>query len=257
MLLNFRHRRGINIVYTRAVRSELGCERAIGSPLSSLRFQNLLPLLPARFIVVFWRLSEQVSPKRSHISTKPHSVISYKNLTHVPSCLQMDNAGFEKDRRSAVEMGEVSSPVPEVPLATVNGNGVPGCTDACLALHQQHQKSLQQYQKSTTPRPTDSPWHHLKTIFLVTTVASLIVWVLVYTVLSQMAVVWPLHLARTIQETSSKLKIATLKVQSWILSSSAKNISENEFITTVLIFGISTNYYTYISLLITYKLYHI
>jgi len=101
----------------------------------------------------------------------------------------MDNAGFEKDRRSAVEMGEVSSPVPEAPLATVNGNGVPGCTDACLALHQEHQKSLQQYQKSTTPRPPDSPWHYLKTIFLVTTIASLIVWVLVYTVLSQMAVV--------------------------------------------------------------------
>lgn len=102
---------------------------------------------------------------------------------------KMDNAGFEKERRSTVEMGEVSSPTAESSLATVNGNGVPGCTDACLALHQQHQKSLQQYQKSTTPRPSDSPWHYLKTIFLITTVASLIVWVLVYTVLSQMAVV--------------------------------------------------------------------
>jgi hypothetical protein len=101
----------------------------------------------------------------------------------------MDNAGFEKERRSAVEMGEVSSSVPEAPLATVNGNGVPGCTDECLALHQQHQKSLEQYEKSTTTRQPDSPWHYLKTIFLVITVASLIVWVLVYTVLSQMAVV--------------------------------------------------------------------
>jgi hypothetical protein len=100
----------------------------------------------------------------------------------------MENAGFEKDRRSAVEMGEVSH-VPEVTLATVNGNGVPGCTEACLALHQQHQKSLQEYQKSTTPQQPESPWHKLKTIFLVTTVASLIIWVLVYTVLSQLAVV--------------------------------------------------------------------
>jgi hypothetical protein len=31
-------------------------------------------------------------------------------------------------------------------------------------------------------------------------VASLIIWVLVYTVLSQLAVVWPLYLARTVQE---------------------------------------------------------
>jgi hypothetical protein len=97
-------------------------------------------------------------------------------------------------------MGEVSSHVPEATLAAVNGNGVPGCTEACLALHQQHQKSLQEYQKSTTPQQTDSPWHYLKTIFLVTTVASLIVWVLVYTVLSQMTVVWRLFLARTVQE---------------------------------------------------------
>ena len=121
--------------------------------------------------------------------TKLHGVTSYKNLTHVPSCLQMENPGYEKDRRSAVEMGEVSSSEPEGPLATVNGNGVPGCTDACLALHQQHQKSLQQYQKSGASRPPDSPWHFLKTVFLVAIVASLIVWVLVYTVLSQLAVV--------------------------------------------------------------------
>jgi len=170
-----------------------------------------------KLLLLFWRLSEPVSPKRSHISTKPHGVTSYNNLTHVPSCLQMDNAGFEKDRRSAVEMGEVSSPTPETSLATVNGNGVPGCTEACLALHQQHQKSLQQYQKSTTPRPSDSPWHYLKTIFLITTVASLIVWVLVYTVLSQMAVVWLLYLTRTVQEPSPKVKHLTLKVQSSVL----------------------------------------
>jgi hypothetical protein len=166
---------------------------------SSLRFQNHFPLLPARFIVLFWRLGQHVSPQPSHISTKLHGVTFYKNLTHVSSCLQMDNAGFEKDRRSAVEMGEVSH-IPEVSLATVNGNGVPGCTEACLALHQQHQKSLQEYQKSTTPRQPDSPWHYLKTIFLVATVASLIIWVLVYTVLSQMAVVWPLYLTRTVHE---------------------------------------------------------
>ena len=176
-----------------------GCERANGQiPLSSLRFQNLFPLLPARFIVLFWRMSKRVSSETfSHIYQTARCHI-LQNLTHVPSCLQMDNAGFEKDPRSAVEMGEVSSPVPEVTLATVNGNGVPGCTDACLTLHQQHQKSLQQYQTSSTPRPSDSPWHYLKTIFLVTVVASLIVWVLVYTVLSQMAVVWPLYLARTV-----------------------------------------------------------
>jgi hypothetical protein len=105
--------------------------------------------------------------------------------------LQMDNAGFERDRRGTVEMGEVSPPAPaEMSVATVNGNGVPGCTDICLSLHQQHQRNLQQYQKAAaTPRPPESPWHRLKTVFLVSAVASLVVWVVVYAVLSQLAVV--------------------------------------------------------------------
>lgn len=102
----------------------------------------------------------------------------------------MDNVGFEQDRRTTVEMGEVSSPAsPAVTLTAINGNGVPGCTDVCVSLHQQHQRNLQQYQKSTTPRPPDSPWHRLKTIFLVSAIGSLIIWVVVYTVLSQMAFV--------------------------------------------------------------------
>jgi hypothetical protein len=102
----------------------------------------------------------------------------------------MDNAGFERDRTSTVEMGEVSLPAPaEVSVATINGNGLPGCTDVCLSLHQQHQKSLQQDQKSTIPRPPESPWNRLKTIFLVSIIAFLAVWIVVYTVLSQTAVV--------------------------------------------------------------------
>ncbi|XP_021938187.1 uncharacterized protein LOC110838864 isoform X2 [Zootermopsis nevadensis] len=103
----------------------------------------------------------------------------------------MDNAGFEHDKRTTVEMDEVSPPAPaEVSAATVNGNGVRGCTDVCLSLHEQHQRSLQQYQqKSKTPRPPESPWHRLKTIFLVSTVVFLAVWIVVYAVLSQMAVV--------------------------------------------------------------------
>jgi hypothetical protein len=103
----------------------------------------------------------------------------------------MDNVGFEQDRKTTVEMGDVSSAAAstEVTLTTINGNGVPGCTDACLSLHQQHQKNLQQYEKSTIPRPPESPWHRLKTIFLVSAIGSLIIWVVVYTVLSQMAFV--------------------------------------------------------------------
>lgn len=89
-----------------------------------------------------------------------------------------------------MEMGEVSAPAPaEVSAASVNGNGVPGCTDVCLSLHRQHQRSLQQFDKSTTARPPESPWHRLKTIFLVSTIAFLVVWIVVYAVLSQMAVV--------------------------------------------------------------------
>jgi hypothetical protein len=91
---------------------------------------------------------------------------------------------------STVEMGEVSSPAaPEVTAAAANGNGVPGCTDLCLSLHQEHQKSLQQYQKSMSPHPPESPWHRLKTIFLVSTIVFLVAWIVVYVALSQMAVV--------------------------------------------------------------------
>lgn len=102
----------------------------------------------------------------------------------------MDNVGFEQDRRATVEMGEVPSPASAaVTLTAINGNGIPGCTDACLSLHQQHQRNLQQYQKSTAPQPPESPWHRLKTIFLVSAIGSLIAWIVVYTVLSQMSFV--------------------------------------------------------------------
>ncbi|XP_069689761.1 uncharacterized protein [Periplaneta americana] len=90
---------------------------------------------------------------------------------------QMENAGFERDNRSTVEMGVVPA---------VNGNGVPGCTEMCLALHQQHQKTLQQYQKSSNPSPPESPWHPLKTVFLVVIIVLLIIWIVVYSVLSQL-----------------------------------------------------------------------
>ena len=180
-----------------------GCKRASGqNRLSGLRFQNLCLPLGARFTFLLWRRMQQVSQKLPYISTKPHGITCYNDLTQIRSCLQMDNAGFEKDRRSTVEMGEVSSSSPAVSAATVNGNGVPGCTDVCLALHEQHQKNLQQYQKSTEPRPPDSPWHNLKTVFLVTTVASLVLWVLIYTVLSQLAVVWSSYQTQ-VQKSSS------------------------------------------------------
>ena len=93
----------------------------------------------------------------------------------------MDNAGYERDHKSIVEMGEVT------PSSTpMNGNGITGCTDMCLSLHQQHQKSLQQYNKSASSTPPESPWHRLKTIFLVAIIAILVIWIIVYTILSQM-----------------------------------------------------------------------
>nr|CAD7201668.1 unnamed protein product [Timema douglasi] len=79
---------------------------------------------------------------------------------------KMDNAGFVSDGR-AVEMEPVVS------------NGTPaGCSDQCLAMHRKSQ--------NTPKKPTESPWHHWKTIFLVVTMVALTVWIIVYTVLSQM-----------------------------------------------------------------------
>nr|CAD7448403.1 unnamed protein product [Timema bartmani] len=79
---------------------------------------------------------------------------------------KMDNAGFVSDGR-AVEMEAVVS------------NGTPvGCSDQCFAMHRKSQ--------NIPKKPTESPWHHWKTIFLVVTMVALTIWIIVYTVLSQM-----------------------------------------------------------------------
>ncbi|KAJ9601549.1 hypothetical protein L9F63_000292 [Diploptera punctata] len=96
---------------------------------------------------------------------------------------KMDNAGYERDFRTTVEMRDVTPS-----SQPMNGNGVLGCTDTCLSLHQQTQKSLQQYQKTSGQKP-ENPWHRLKTIFLVSTIAILVVWIIVYTILSQLDVI--------------------------------------------------------------------
>ncbi|KAK7794918.1 hypothetical protein R5R35_005893 [Gryllus longicercus] len=141
---------------------------------------------------------------------------------------KMENAGFERDdvRRgccspgsagvgvgggggsssSTVEMSEVpaaaagtaagagslsASPPPSPlhaiapPQHAINGNGVLTCSEHCTSLHMQHQKY---YREKGEPPAPESPWHHLKTIFLVGTLVFLALWVLVYTLLSQLSV---------------------------------------------------------------------
>nr|CAD7434429.1 unnamed protein product [Timema monikensis] len=92
--------------------------------------------------------------------------ITINSKQHTSPNKHMDNAGFVSDGR-AVEMEPVVS------------NGTPtGCSDQCLAMHRKSQ--------NTPKKPTESPWHHWKTIFLVVTMVALTVWIIVYTVLSQM-----------------------------------------------------------------------
>ncbi|PSN50781.1 hypothetical protein C0J52_05958 [Blattella germanica] len=99
------------------------------------------------------------------------------------ACLlnKMDNEAYERECKSTVEMGA---------MTPSNGNGIPTCNEMCISLHKQHQKSLQEYNnKSAKSSSEDSPWHRLKTIFLVSIIAILIIWIIVYTILSQLDIV--------------------------------------------------------------------
>ncbi|XP_069693835.1 uncharacterized protein [Periplaneta americana] len=75
-----------------------------------------------------------------------------------------------------------------------------GCSEMCLSPHQQHQKPSQRYRiyiNQNLPKiywhpPYNYPenyWHPLKLVFLVIIIALLVVWIVVYTVLSQLNIV--------------------------------------------------------------------
>ncbi|XP_063221146.1 uncharacterized protein LOC134530335 isoform X2 [Bacillus rossius redtenbacheri] len=82
---------------------------------------------------------------------------------------KMENPSFVhdsegRDANSTVEMGEIE-------------RKAFGCPQACV--------SLQKQQQLKEKRLPESPWHHLKTIFLVGTLVLLAAWIVVYVTLSQ------------------------------------------------------------------------
>ncbi|XP_046996571.1 uncharacterized protein LOC124612415 isoform X2 [Schistocerca americana] len=94
----------------------------------------------------------------------------------LPPARQMENPAFERDGSVAgssgvaavrsVELGAVEAPPPS--------NGVV-CTDLCRT------------QLPPLPhKQPPSPWNRLKTVFLATIIAILVVWVIVFTTLSQL-----------------------------------------------------------------------
>lgn len=101
----------------------------------------------------------------------------------LPSTEQMENPAFERDGSASaaaaggppvvrsVELGAV-----EATAAVAPGNGAV-CTDLCRSrlppLALQH-------------KPPPSPWNRLKTVFLATIIAILVLWVVVFTTLSQL-----------------------------------------------------------------------
>ncbi|XP_067012579.2 uncharacterized protein [Anabrus simplex] len=101
----------------------------------------------------------------------------------------MDNAAFERENSSTsvpVEMGEEGAmsqtPVTTVNATPVNGNAPAQCSEMCQSLHLQHQTH---YPEKKPAAPPESPWHRLKTIFLIGIIIFLVLWIFVYTLLSQ------------------------------------------------------------------------
>ncbi|XP_069692717.1 uncharacterized protein [Periplaneta americana] len=92
---------------------------------------------------------------------------------------------LETENTVETDVSETAKTVKMDVLETANGSEALGCSEMCLRLHQQHQKALQEYQKYINPRPLESPWHPLKTVFLVINIVVILVWIVVYTVLSQ------------------------------------------------------------------------
>lgn len=90
----------------------------------------------------------------------------------------------ELQNSSETELGEVkvttstSSITTSTPIQVI---GTPCKNGAC---------------KNFRPRPeprAESPWHMLKSVFLVSVIVALFIWVIVYTLLAQYKIVWRIH----------------------------------------------------------------
>ncbi|XP_046413185.1 uncharacterized protein [Neodiprion pinetum] len=100
---------------------------------------------------------------------------------------QMENTNFDAPKSAAektgdTEMNEVKVSVPTASVATSTPTtsspapapeGIPCGKGGCKTSRSRGE-----------PRP-ESPWHHLKTIFLVSVIIALVIWVIVYTLLTQ------------------------------------------------------------------------
>ncbi|XP_046736354.1 uncharacterized protein LOC124405480 isoform X2 [Diprion similis] len=100
---------------------------------------------------------------------------------------QMENANFNapksaSERNGDTELTEVKLSVPTASVATSTPTssspapapeGIPCGKGGCKTSRSRGE-----------PRP-ESPWHQLKTIFLVSVIIALVIWVIVYTLLTQ------------------------------------------------------------------------
>lgn len=87
----------------------------------------------------------------------------------------MDNPGYQKDVEKGTELEVVQSL-----KNTPNGNSTnpsTSCTpEVCIASRE----------RTRGPDLSGSPWHFKKTVFLIGTIVLLVLWIIVYTTLSQL-----------------------------------------------------------------------
>ena len=103
---------------------------------------------------------------------------------------QMENRGFREDAERGLELREQKMKLKENgataqnPSATTPKNSaIPSTScnpDVCQAARR----------KYAAPDLTDSPWHSNKTIFFLAIIALMVIWVIVYTTISQLKLVW-------------------------------------------------------------------
>lgn len=119
--------------------------------------------------------------------------IKFLNMIHGKfywSSFQMENTSFDapksvSPRTEDTELCEVKIVVPTASVATATPTtspplpeGIPCGNGGCKTSRSRGD-----------PRP-ESPWHSLKTIFLMSVIIALIIWVIVYTLLTKYQILW-------------------------------------------------------------------
>lgn len=107
----------------------------------------------------------------------------------------MDNGGFRRDVEEGTELGLVKNPQTatnttngtkstniSIPKSTVSTSAGPSSScrpEVCQAARRRYQ----------APDLSGGPWHRHKTIFLIGTIVLLVIWIIVYAVLSHLNLV--------------------------------------------------------------------